>query len=93
MSRERLPNRRASTRYTIRHGGTDFIVTVSRFGDGRLAEIFLDCAKPDSALAMHANDSAVLASLLLQQGVAVEVIQRSVAGPLETALAAAESGQ
>ena len=38
--------------------------------DGNLAEIFLNIGKPYSALQQHADDDAVLVSLLLQNGVA-----------------------
>jgi hypothetical protein len=89
--RQRLPNRRGSERFAIRHDDASYLVTVSRFSDGRLAEIFLD-TKPDSALAMHAHDAAVLGSLLLQHGVSAAVIRRSIAGPIATAIAAAEIG-
>jgi hypothetical protein len=85
--RKRLPNRRASERFTIQHDGTDYLVTVTKFGDGAPAELFLDCFKPNSGLAVHVNDSAVLASLLLQHGVSPETIQHSVSGPIATALA------
>ena len=65
------------------------IATVSKFGDGRIAEIFLDAAaKPNSALAVHISDAAVLASLLLQQDVSVAAIRHSISGPIATALAA-----
>jgi hypothetical protein len=88
--RERLNNRRGSIRFSIRHDGAAYLVTLGKFSDGRIAQIFLDAAKPDSALAVHASDAAVLASLLMQHGVAAEVIRRSISGPLATALALAE---
>ena len=42
---------------------------------------------------MHANDAAVLASLLLQHGVTAAAIRHSIAGPLATALAHVEEGE
>jgi hypothetical protein len=66
-----------------------FSATVNYFGDGQLAEIFLDCKWPGSALAEHAHTAAVLASLLLQHGVPAETIEHSISGPLATALAKA----
>lgn len=92
MNRQRLPNRRASERFSISHDGVPYLVTLSRFDDGRPAEIFLDAHKPDSALAVHANDAAVLASLLLQHGVDAAVIRRSISGPIATALRLADTG-
>ena len=51
--RERLPNRRGSVRFAIRHDQATYLVTLSKFNDGRIAELFLDAEKPDSALAGH----------------------------------------
>jgi hypothetical protein len=87
MTRERLPNRRASVRFSLDYGGARYLATLSKFADGRIAEIFLDAAKPDSELAVHANDAAVLASLLLQHGVSAATIRHSISGPIATALA------
>jgi hypothetical protein len=88
--RERLPNRRGSIRFSVEHNGIRYLATLSKFNDGRIAEIFLDHTKPDSALAMHVNDAAVLASLLLQHGVTAAAIRRTICGPIATALARAE---
>jgi hypothetical protein len=88
--RERLPNRRSSIRFSIEHDGVRYCATLSKFNDGRIAEIFLDGMKPDSALAVHAADAAVLTSLLLQHGVTAAAIRRSISGPIATALASAE---
>jgi hypothetical protein len=54
----------------------------AKFPDGRLAEIFIDAGKPDSEIAVHMNDAAVLASLLLQHGVTAAAIRHSISGPL-----------
>jgi hypothetical protein len=88
--RERPPNRRPCTSFTFSHGGTEYLASVSYYGDGRLAEVFVDVAKPGSALAEHANDAAILASLLLQHGLTAAAIKHSITGPLSTALALAE---
>jgi hypothetical protein len=85
--RRRLPNRRASLRFTIDYDGVTYIATVSKFADGRPAEIFLDASKPCSAVAVHAADAAVLASLLLQHGVSCAAIKHSISGPLHKVLA------
>jgi hypothetical protein len=88
--RQRLPDRRASIRFSIEHNGIRYSATLSKFADGRIAEIFLDHWKPDSALAVHVSDAAVLASLLLQHGVTAAAIRRSISGPIAAALARAE---
>jgi hypothetical protein len=67
-----------------------YSATLSKFSDGQLAEIFIDAHKPDSQLAVHVSDAAVLASLLLQHGVTAAAIRHSIAGPLATALAKAD---
>jgi hypothetical protein len=41
---------------------------------GRLGEVFLDAAKPDSAVDAFAADAAILISLLLQHGSTVREI-------------------
>lgn len=88
--RQLLPLRRGNEIFVFQHNGRDFTATVSKFSDGRMAELFLDFAKPNSELAEFAADGAVLVSLLLQHGVSVAAIKHSISGPLSTALAIAE---
>ena len=85
MPRECLPDRRTDLT-TFQHRAILYTATVN-FSDGRLAEIFIDCKWPGSAIAEHANTAAILASLLLQYGIAVEIIEHSISGPLAVALA------
>ena len=92
MNRQRLPNRRGSIRFSFQYENRLYSATLSKFADGKLAEVFIDTQKPDSQLAVHAADAAVLASLLLQHGVTAAAIRHSIAGPLATALAQAEEG-
>jgi hypothetical protein len=92
-ARQRLPDRRGSVRFSFTHAGRLYSATLSKFADGQIGEIFIDAHKPDSELAVHANDAAVLASLLLQHGVTAAAIRHSIAGPLATALAHVEDGE
>jgi hypothetical protein len=85
--RVRLPNRRKSESVVFVHEGHRYTASISRFGDGSIAEIFLDGAKFGSDTAVNAADSAILASLALQSGVSVEAIRAAVRGPIATALA------
>src|SRR5271155_1437496 len=93
-ARERLPNRRASTTFDIEAGGMKYRATVSRFADGRIAEIFLTNNKTGSDADTAARDSAVVASIALQYGVPLEIIRRALmrdgggrpSGPLGAAL-------
>jgi len=61
-------------------------VTYGCFTNGVLAEIFLDTGKPDATLQQHADDCAILTSLLLQHDVSPDTIRGSIAGPIRTAL-------
>jgi hypothetical protein len=63
MSRERLANRRESESFSFRCNGMPYAATVSRFGDGRLAEIFLTNGKAGSDADAAARDSAVVGSI------------------------------
>lgn len=86
-SREFLPTRRGSLSFNFLHDGRQYHATATRYADGRLAEIFLDCGKAGSSVSEHAEACAVLASICLQHGVAVETLRHAVAGgPLAAAL-------
>ena len=92
--RRRLPNRRASETFDIESQGLRFTATVSRFADGRIAEIFLQNHKAGSSAGINAQDAAVVCSIALQYGVPLDVIRRALmrdpqgraSGPLGTAL-------
>jgi hypothetical protein len=77
MTRERLNDRRASESFSFRWNGMAFADTISRFSDGRLAEIFLTNGKVGSDTDATARDSAVVCSIALQFGVPVETIRRA----------------
>lgn len=86
MTRQCLPNRRASITRTFWCDGFQYRATASRFPDGSLAEIFLDCGKAGSAVQTQAENAAVLVSLLLQHGVSCDDIRSKVTGPIAEAL-------
>jgi hypothetical protein len=86
IARAHLPNRRGSVVVAFEHEGQRYRASASRFPDGRMAEIFLDVGKAGSSVQRHADDAAVLASLLLQHGVPVSQIRHSVSGPIATAI-------
>ena len=95
MTREDLPRRRAADVVTFEHEGRRWTATAGRFADGRLAELFLDAPKV-SPLADAARESAILVSLALQHGCAVETIRHALDGrgvsPVGAALAAISRG-
>jgi ribonucleoside-diphosphate reductase alpha chain len=69
-ARERLENRRASLSFSFECNGLHYTATISRYADGRLAEIFISNAKAGSHSDAAAKDSAVVASIALPRGVA-----------------------
>jgi len=93
VSRERLPNRRFCESFTVECHTLRYTATISRFHDGRLAEIFLSNHKSGSQADANARDSAVVASLALQHGVPLDTIRRALlrdsAGRPSTPLGAA----
>ncbi len=76
-ARERLPDRRLCETFGFDCGDFHYVATVSRFPDGRLAEIFIGNGKAGSGLDTAAKDSAVVCSIALQFGVPVDVIRRA----------------
>ena len=73
----RLPNRRANTTFELELYGLRYTATVSRLADGPPAEIFLQNHKPGSQSDANARDAAVAASLALQYGCPLQVLQRA----------------
>jgi hypothetical protein len=90
MFRRRLPNRRASEILVFVHEGRRYRASVSRYPSGAIGEVFLDSAKFGSELALHASESAVLASLALQHGASSRELIETTAGPIATALRLAD---
>ena len=89
--REKLPNRRRHQNLYFDLDGVKFTAGISRYADGRLAEVFFHAAgKPGSAVERFAQDCAVAASLALQRGATVGELRHSLvklsdgrgAGPL-----------
>ena len=75
--RERLPDRRGCTGFDIEALGLRFHATVSRVGDGRLAEIFIDAFKAGSAADATARDAGITASIALQMGADPEILRHA----------------
>jgi hypothetical protein len=76
-ARERLPNRRTSESFTFECNGLKYTATISRYADGRLAEIFICNAKAGSHSDAAAKDSAVVCSIALQHNVPLETIRKA----------------
>ena len=88
--RERLPDRCEAELIDFEHDGRKWTATVGRFADGRIAELFIDGSK-DAPIVELAQESAIVASLALQSGCALETLCDALAGrcagPLGAALA------
>jgi hypothetical protein len=77
MPRVRLADRRPAETFELEVGGLHYTCTVGRFPDGSIGEVFLQNHKPGSQSDFNARDSAIVCSLALQYGVALEVIRRA----------------
>ena len=94
VAREILPNRRETDTFRFDHAGHRYYGSVSRFKDGRPAEVFLDAGKPGASIQAIARDGAVFVSLALQHGCPLEVLRKAItrlddgsaAGPFGTLL-------
>jgi ribonucleoside-diphosphate reductase alpha chain len=76
-ARDRLPDRRPCESFSFECNNLHYTATISRYADGRIAEIFLGNAKAGSHSDAAAKDSAVVASLAFQHGVPVETIRKA----------------
>jgi hypothetical protein len=77
-ARQRLPNRRFSETFGLECAGLRYVATISRFGDGSLAEVFVSNHRVNSQAGIMASDQAVLASLALQFGCPLEVLRKAI---------------
>ena len=68
MKRERLPNRRFAETVELEHGGTQFMVTIGFYPDGRPGEVFTHGARSGSNLDALLADACVVVSCLIQHG-------------------------
>src|SRR3954471_5483281 len=92
--RERLPNRRLSLTFEIEVDSLQYTVTMGRYADGRVGELFITNHKNGSSADTNARDAAIACSFALQLGGDVETIRRALcrdahgrpSGPLGAAL-------
>lgn len=75
-----LPPRRAAETFELTHGkqNTVFQVTLGRYPDGMIGEVFISGAKAGSDVEAVARDGAVLISLALQHGIPLEIIRGAI---------------
>jgi hypothetical protein len=77
MMRQRLPNRRRAELINFEHNGLKYTAGISRFADGRVAELFLNSNKAGSDAADAARDAAIVASIALQLGCPVRTLRHA----------------
>jgi hypothetical protein len=81
--RHRLPNRRSLDTFAIEHDGQRYKISLGREykGPGRpfgpILEVFVNAQQVNSAADVLASDGAILMSLLLQHGCAIETINHA----------------
>ena len=76
-ARERLPGRRASEVFDFQAMDLRFTASISRYPDGRVAELFCDNHKAGSQIGTLVRDAAILLSFALQHGADIEAIRRA----------------
>lgn len=87
MSRKTLAYRRACE--TIRHVRPvdqrhfckimpEYTISIGRFPDGRIAEVFVSSSRSSSELAAVVRDASVILSIAFQFGAPVEILRRGV---------------
>lgn len=75
MTREPLPNRRATIGYAYEHEGKSFMAHVSHYDDGRPAEIFITGAKVGTGVDNAARAASIATSFALQYGAPLEKLR------------------
>lgn len=84
MTRELLPERRASFNFTVAIQGEKYHVTVGYYPDGRPGEVFVDriytksSAKVGTLLDSLCRDAAILVSMALQYGAPPDVMAHAI---------------
>jgi len=76
-ARERLSNRRGSEVFDFESMRLRFTASVSRYPDGRIAELFCDNHKAGSEIGTLVRDAAIIFSFAVQHGADAEAIRRA----------------
>jgi len=73
-----LPDRRGVETFDIRHNGKRFHVSVGRFRDGSIAELFCTGPKSGSDLEAVVRDAATILSIAAQHGAPLDPIRHAI---------------
>lgn len=76
--RQVLPQRRAAETFDLRFWNQNFTITIGRYPDGAVGEVFIDGGKTGQDLQSTARDAAVVLSLAMQHGTPIETIRHAV---------------
>jgi hypothetical protein len=76
-ARQRLPDRRPSQVFDLEAMALRFTASISRYPDGRVAELFLDNHKAGSAVGTLVRDAAIIFSFAVQHSADPEAIRRA----------------
>jgi hypothetical protein len=76
--RRTLPLRRGNETFELVHNGTRVAVTVGRYPDGSIGEVFLNCAKVGSSMEAMGRDAAVLLSIAIQHRVPIDILRHAI---------------
>lgn len=77
MTRVRLPERRAAETIRLEYDGTQFMVTIGFYPDGRPGEVFTHGTRSGSSMDMLLADACVVVSCLMQHSVDPEALAAS----------------
>ena len=79
-TRRLLPHRRYGETFEIDHGAHrwPFVVTVGRYPDGTVGEVFVSGGKSGTDLEACVRDMAILVSLALQHGVELDTMASAI---------------
>jgi hypothetical protein len=77
MPRTRPSDRRHSANQSLQFMGMGWTYTHSRFADGRIAEVFVNNHKSNSAADVSARDAAIILSFALQHGADLSAIGKA----------------
>jgi ribonucleoside-diphosphate reductase alpha chain len=77
MTRRTLPQRRRAETFSLTACNQQLIITLGFYPDNSLGEIFVGVGKTGNDIQAIARDGAVLVSLALQHGVALETIHHA----------------
>ena len=78
MTRRILPQRRAAETFDLRFWNQNFTITIARYSDGVIGEVFIDGGKTGQDIQNTARDAAVVLSLAMQHGTPIETIRHAI---------------